>query len=312
MGFDFTVKYRQGALNRIADALSQRGEEDSTIEKAALFTLSHARKGIFEDLRKEIDTNKSLSSLRDRVIRGLRRALSGWFTMASSHFRIMHTFLLPLPWYNCCVEVSQFSTQGGPKDGVYLTDFYWTGWKKIDSRLRPTVPRLSEIHMGDTSAHGTSAAAAHSDNYLGPHLHGFCGKPTKGRREDGHFGCGQPLLEIWPFLVTSPPLDSFLGGRYFVQEVFRLHGLLESIVADRDPVFRSNFWRKLLRRPGMTILHHRLHPQSDGQTTVVNRTLEMYFRCLTRDRPKQWLSGLLWVEYCYNTSTQPLKPPRSR
>lgn len=44
------------------------------------------------------------------------------------------------------------------------------------------------------------------------------------------------------------------------------------------------------------------HPQSDGQTEVVNRTLEMYLRCLTGDAPRNWLQWFPWVEYCYNTS----------
>lgn len=43
-------------------------------------------------------------------------------------------------------------------------------------------------------------------------------------------------------------------------------------------------------------------PQSDRQTEVSNRTLEMYLRCVTGDEPQKWLTWLPWVEYCYNTS----------
>ena len=44
------------------------------------------------------------------------------------------------------------------------------------------------------------------------------------------------------------------------------------------------------------------HPQSDGQTEVVNRTIEMYLRCFTSEKPRRWLDWLSWGEYCYNTS----------
>lgn len=44
------------------------------------------------------------------------------------------------------------------------------------------------------------------------------------------------------------------------------------------------------------------HPQSDGQTEVVNRVIDMYLCCLSGDRPKEWLHWLPWVEFCYNSS----------
>lgn len=44
------------------------------------------------------------------------------------------------------------------------------------------------------------------------------------------------------------------------------------------------------------------HPQTDGQTEVVNRTSEMYLCCLIGDYRKKWVDWLPWAEYCYHTS----------
>ena len=44
------------------------------------------------------------------------------------------------------------------------------------------------------------------------------------------------------------------------------------------------------------------HPQTDGQSEVVNKVIAMYLRCVTGDLPQAWVDWLPWAEYCYNTS----------
>jgi transposase InsO family protein len=82
-----------------------------------------------------------------------------------------------------------------------------------------------------------------------------------------------------------------------------LHGLPNSIISDRDPVFTSHLWRDLFKLAGVKLrLSMAFHPQTDGQSEVVNKVIVMYLCCATGDRPRSWVDWLPWAEYCYNTS----------
>jgi len=83
--------------------------------------------------------------------------------------------------------------------------------------------------------------------------------------------------------------------------VVKVHGILKSIVSDRDKVFISQFWRHLWKISGTTLnMSIAYHPQSDRQSEVLNKCVEMYLRCLTFEALKDWSKLLLWAKYWYN------------
>ncbi|XP_068666444.1 uncharacterized protein [Aristolochia californica] len=105
------------------------------------------------------------------------------------------------------------------------------------------------------------------------------------------------------FIPMAHPYTTSRVAQIFLGHIVRLRGILESIVSDPNDVFTSTFCRELFHLCDTKLkLSSSYHPQTDNQIEVVNCTVEMYFRCLVGDRPKNWVQWLPWVEYCYNTS----------
>ena len=68
-------------------------------------------------------------------------------------------------------------------------------------------------------------------------------------------------------------------AQIFVDNVFRLHGLPEVIISDRDPRFTGKFWHALFDLLGMDLqFNTTFHPQADGQSEQMIQTLENFLR----------------------------------
>ena len=89
----------------------------------------------------------------------------------------------------------------------------------------------------------------------------------------------------------------------FLANVFRLHGLPQHIVSDRDPKFTSAFWKEVTETLGMKRgLSTAFHPQTDGQTERMNRTMEEMLRHFITPMQGDWVKVLPLLEFAYNNA----------
>ena len=139
---------------------------------------------------------------------------------------------------------------------------------------------------------------------LGRHVHGFYRGTTKIQGSGHYSSCRRVLIQACPFPTSVTPLHGTIGGSVIF---FRGHPttwyIPYSIIFDRDKIFLSSFWSEVSRLLASDL--HRssvYHPQTDGQTEVVNRCVETYLQCFSTDKPSRWFDWLAWAEYNDNTS----------
>jgi hypothetical protein len=301
LGFHFTVEYKTGRTNTVADALSRCDTDD-----ALGMAVSAPHFDFVDRLRAAHDTDPALRALREEIIAGTRDA--PWSVVDSMVAYSGHLYIPP----------------GSPLLQELLSAVHDDGHEGIQR----TVHRIRrDFHSPNlrTAVHDFIRACVTCQRNKSEHLH-LAGLllplpvPTTVWVD-----VGMDFIEALPrvngkyviltvvdrfskschFIPLAHPYSAESVARVFFAEVVRLHGIPQSIVSDRNPVFTSSFWRELMRLSG-TKLHmtSAFHPQSDDQTEAANKVIVMYLHCLTGDRPRQWLRWLPWAEYVYNTAYQ--------
>jgi len=109
------------------------------------------------------------------------------------------------------------------------------------------------------------------------------------------------LSKMTHFVATTEGTSVEGLARLLQDNVWKLHGLPESVVSDRGPQFAVKLMKELNRMLGIqTKLSTTFHPQMDGQTERMNQELEQYLQFFIENRQKDWLEWLAVVEFAIN------------
>lgn len=89
----------------------------------------------------------------------------------------------------------------------------------------------------------------------------------------------------------------------FMRWVYPRFGLPTTIVSDRGPLFVSSFWKTVSTRVGVSRkLSSAAHPETDGQSEIVNQWLGQYLRVFSNYEQDDWATLLPQAEFAYNST----------
>ena len=129
--------------------------------------------------------------------------------------------------------------------------------------------------------------------------------PRTSRKHDALFVIVDRLTKSTHFLAVLMTFTLEEFCRLYIREIVRLHGVLVSIVSDRDPRFTSQFWKSFQKAMETQLsMSTAFHPQTDGQLKWTIKILEDMLQACVLDLKDSWEEHLPLVEFAYNNSYQ--------
>jgi Reverse transcriptase (RNA-dependent DNA polymerase)/RNase H-like domain found in reverse transcriptase/Integrase zinc binding domain/Chromo (CHRromatin Organisation MOdifier) domain/gag-polyprotein putative aspartyl protease len=130
--------------------------------------------------------------------------------------------------------------------------------------------------------------------------------PKSPQKNDAIFVIVDRLTKYARFIPCKTTLSSEQCAKLFHSRwVADVCGIPDDIVSDRDGRFFGSFWQELMQHLGTKLkMSSAYHPQTDGQTERMNRTMEEMLRAYVNPQMDNWEEFLPLVQHAYNDSVQ--------
>lgn len=321
--YNFTIEYKPGPTNEVADALSRRHDHETTEQTRKQTTLVPLQQMSTSNLNTSVTNN-------DNILTKIKLAYeadpecnqilldhsnndntSTWKVHDNGMIKRNNIYLVPNDETIRTYLISShhddnMSSHRGVTKTIDLVSrtFYW---KHMNKDIKEYVSTCISCQQNKISNH-SPLGLLHPIETPEQRWHTITmDLITSLPKTKSGYDCivvvVDKLTKMAHYIPTVTDINAPKLAKLIVDNVIRLHGLPMEIISDRDPRFTSCFWRELFKHMGTKLkFSTAYHPQSDGQTERTNRTLEEQLRAHVNYHQNNWDEHLALCEFTYNNS----------
>ena len=132
----------------------------------------------------------------------------------------------------------------------------------------------------------------------------FVGPLPKSKGKDFIMTVVDKFSKMAQYVATTTEVTAKETARLLLEVLMAQGvGLPEAIISDRDPRFTAGVWGQLWKALGTKLkMSTAYHPQTDGQTERVNRSMQTALRIYASKHKADWTEWLATVAAAYNST----------
>ncbi|KAL8443311.1 hypothetical protein Emed_006916 [Eimeria media] len=183
--------------------------------------------------------------------------------------------------------------------------YYWPGMRTYVKTYVESCPRCKAAKHVSSKPQGLlQSLQTPNRRWSTVSLDFIVALPLTAQQHDAILTLVDTVSKMAHFIPTTSTVTTEGVVQLLADRLVRYHGLPKVLLSDRDPRFTDELWRLFCARLDIKrALSSSWHPQTDGQTERVHRTLEQALRTYIQTDESKWEDLLPPMELAYNCTT---------